>query len=240
MNNLLLMLGTALFTLAGNANAQDQDKLLPDIPPPTPPLIARASNPSAWVVMIKPKAKGPLGPSQNPNLPLKYLSQQYWVKMGDKVRCENQWTDGTKTTDWVAGAAELTQNPQGGALRIFDPSSHPAFHDFTQGDFLGLDWLTMDDYVGAVDYQKETCYLFRAKKLAPKTEANAPRHDIPLADMHAPTSPTTVLINAKTHLPVVIANDDGVFLFQFQAAPAGDLQMNEPVASLWKAFMERR
>ena len=220
--------------------AQEQQQLLPNIPPPAASFVARAPDPSSWLITIKASGNGPAAPFAPPNLPPKYLKQQFWTKAGDKMRCVNDWTDGKRTTDWVAGAVKFHQSPYGEGLKLFNPSSHPSYHDFSKTDFEMLSWLSTDDYVGAVDYQGEPCYLFRAKRLAPQLDANPNRRDFTVADLQAPKSPTSALISVKTRLPVAIANGDGQFLYRFQSAPAGELTMPEPYASLWKAFNVRR
>ena len=236
MNKLLAAVALVGCTITATALAQEQTKVLPDVPPPTPPLIQKAPDPSTWTITIRPAGNGPAAPAMNPSLPPKYLRQQSWTKSGERMRCVNDWTDGRRTIDWVTGPVKFHESPQGDGVKLLNPSSHPTHHDFSKGDFEMLGWLTLDDYVNAVEYQGEPCYLFRAKRLAPRISGDSRSGDFTAADFRAPSSPTTALISVRTKLPVFIANSDGQFHFRFQPAPAAKLELPEPYASLWKAF----
>lgn len=240
MNRLLAAIALLGCALCRVAPAQEQTKALPDVPPPVPPLVEKAPDPSAWTITIRPAGNGPAAPSSNPKLPPKYLKQQSWTKSADRMRCVNDWNDGRRTVDWVSGAVKFHDSPQGEGVKLFNPSSHPTYHDFSKGDFEMLGWVTLDDYVGAVEYQGEPCYLFRASRLAPQISAGSRSRDFTAADFRAPSSPTTALISVRTKLPVLVANHDGQFHFRFHPAPPGELKLPEPYASLWRAFNVKR
>lgn len=240
MNSQFAVIALLGYALSATAVAQEQTRALSDVPPPTPPLVAEAPDPSGWTITIKPAGSGPAAPASNPSLPPKYLKQQSWTKSGEKMRCVNEWNDGRRTVDWIAGAVKFHESPQGEGIKLFNPSSHPTHHDFSKGDFDMLDWLTLDDYVGAVEYQGEPCYLFRSKRLAPRIHGDSHKRDFSAAEFRAPTSPTTALISVRTKLPVFVANADGQFQFRFQSVAPGELNLPEPYASLWRALNVKR
>ena len=118
-----------------------------------------------------------------------------------------------------------------------NPLSDPINHDFGASDFELLDWIGLDDYVGAFTYAGETCYLYQAKDIASGphgAETGTPNKT--LRQIHAPTSPTKAYISVKTKLPVAIINGDGTYSFHFQDPPDSALEMPEPYASMWKSF----
>ncbi len=231
----------AAFFAAAALHAETADDVLKDIPPPKPPLLQKAPARSAWSIEIKPQGPGPVAPSLDPFLPKVYLKRQDWVKSGELMKCVSQWSNGQKTEDWVAGGVRFYRSPQDNGIRIFNAESNPSYHNFKLGDFEMLDWLTEGDYVEAIEYEGVPCYLFRARKLVADTDpTKIDRNMKTLADLHAPTSPTTVLIGIKTRLPVQITNGDGQYTFHFQSPPPGELVMPEPYASLWKAYRKGR
>jgi len=234
MNKSILFAVGAAISLFGISSAQDTNSAPEKVPPPKPPLIARAPQRSSWIIQVTPKGNGPVAPSLNPSLPLKYLKQQTWTKSGTLMRCENEWTDGSKTEDWIIGGAKLYQNPQVGGIQMFSPLSNAGYHDFSSGDFEKLDWLTLGDYVGVVQHSGETCYFFRARTLL---STDGPFDTV--AEVNAPKTPTSVFVSVRTHLPVSIDNGDGEYQFQFLQAPAGELKMPASYASVW-ALMNHR
>ena len=230
--SILLAVGVSSF-LCGISPAQETNSASQYVPPPKSPLIARASAHAAWIIQIEPKAKA-AGKSAESGAPEKVLKQQTWTKSGTLMRCQNEWTDGSKTEDWIVGGTKLSQNPQTGGIQIFSPLSNPGYHDFGVSDFEKLDWLTPGDYVGVVQHGGETCYHFRARTLA---SVNA-KYDT-VADVYAPSSPTSVFVNVRTHLPVSIVDGEGEYQFQFQDAPSGELKMPAAYASVWKLMSHR-
>jgi len=233
---LLLAAGTALF-FGGLSWAQDTDSDLDNVPLPKPPFIARAPAKSAWIITITPSAngKGPSVPPLNPTSPTKYLKQQEWTKSGTVMRCVNDWADGTKTEDWIVGAAKLSDGVHHDGLHLYSPKIDPRYHDFSVSDFEMLDWITPKDYVRPVKHGGEVCYLFTATTIATTSVESGP-HNKTLAQINAPTSPTSVFISVQTGLPVEIDNGDGQYTFQFLPPPSGDLKLPDPFLALWKAY----
>ena len=229
--SILSSVGAACF-LFGTLWAEETGSV-PQNVPPQPPMIARAPAHAAWIIQFQPKAKAAGKPSES-SPPQKEIKQQTWTKSGSLLRCQNEWTDGTKTEDWIVGGTKLCQNPQTGGIQIFSPLSNAGYHDFNSSDFERLDWLTQGDYVSVVQHNGEPCYLFRARTLASSKETY---HTV--AEVNAPNSATSVFVNVRTHLPVAIVDGEGEYQFQFVEAPSGELKVPAAYASVWKLMNHR-
>jgi hypothetical protein len=238
MNKLLLFAaGAALFS-SGIIWAQDSDPDLDNVPPPKPPFVARAPVKSAWIIGITPSSdgKGPSVPPLNPKLPTEYLKQQEWTKSGTLMRCVNEWSDGTKTEDWVVGPLKLSDGVHHDGIHLYNPRSDPRYHNFSTGDFEMLDWITPKDYVRPVKHGGEVCYLFTATNLDSSGVDYSGPHNKTLAQINEPASPTSVFISVQSGLPVEIDNGNAQYVFHFQPPPTDPLKLPEPFLVLWKAY----
>jgi hypothetical protein len=208
MNNLCRFAVIALLLGIGVAWGDDADAPLANVPPPQPPFVARAPAQSSWLIVIT--------PNDGTDHPSKSLKAQLWTKSGTAMQCANVWSDGTRTEDTVVGTTKFAQSPGGGGVHLLSPKLDPRYHDFSTGDFEMLDWITPEDYVGAVTHAGERCYLFRTKGSAGKAnDAASGQHDQSLAEINTPASPTSAYISIRTGLPVAIENNDGEYRFQF-------------------------
>ena len=239
MTKFLLLAAGAAFFFGGLIWAQEavSDSDLDSVPPPKLPFIAKAPEKSAWIITVTPNAngKGPSVAPLTPTLPTKYLKQQEWTKSGTVMRCVSEWTDGTKTEDWIVGPIKLSDGVHHDGIHLYSPKVDPRYHDFSVSDFEMLDWMTAKDYVRAVKHGGEICYLFTASTLA-STGGDSGPHNKTLAEINAPTSPTSVFISVQSGLPVEIDNGDGKYIFHFQPPPPDELKLPAPFLVSWKAY----
>jgi hypothetical protein len=211
-----------VFLLGNGISPGQEGSPLNNVPAPKPPFVARAPAQSSWLILITPNANGPDAAPSNPAHPAKFLKAQLWTKAGTAMQCANEWSDGTMTEDTVVGPTKLAQSPDGNGVHIYNPRLNPLYHDFSTGDFEMLDWITLENYVGAFSHAGERCYLFRTK--GAKDAASAP-HNQSLAEINTPASPTSVYISIQTGLPVEIDNAHVEYLFQFGSP--GELKLPE-------------
>jgi hypothetical protein len=200
----------------GFAAEETPDSPLPSVPAPTAPFIVRAPEQSSWVIAITPTGKSPRTSSA------KSLRAQLWTKSGTAVQCANQWSDGTQTEDTILGPSKIAQSLDGKGVHLYNPKLNPRYHDFSAGDFEMLDWLTPQNYVNAVNHAGQPCYLFYTKGAAPTAGASE-AHDLTLAEVNIPPSPTSVYVSVRTRLPVEIDNATDRYVFQFGSP--GELKM---------------
>jgi len=214
--------------LLGNSDALGDvsDSPLSNLPAPKPPFVARAPEQSAWLIVITPNEESSTASSSNPSHPPKTLKAQLWTKSGSAMQCANEWSDGTRTEDTVVGQTKIAQSPDGNGVHLYNPRLDPRYHDFSTGDFEMLDWITPENYVGAFSHAGERSYLFRTKGIASNAQdAASASHNLSMAEINAPTSPTSVYISIRTGLPVEIDNAKGKYLFQFGSP--GELRLPE-------------
>jgi hypothetical protein len=212
MNNFIRF---ALITvLAGFcAVAKADDSPLANVPAPNPPFIAKAPEQSSWLIVITSAGDGSGAASSTKP---KTIRAQLWTKSGTAMQCSNEWTDDTRTEDTVVGSTKIAQSPDGKGVHKYDPKLDPRYHDFGTGDFEMLDWITPDNYVGAVTHAGERCYLFQTKGAgAGVKEVETGPHNKTLAEINTPISPTSVYVSIRTGLPVEIDNTHAKYVFKF-------------------------
>jgi hypothetical protein len=195
--------------------AKADDTPLANIPAPNPPFIAKAPEQSSWLIVITPAGNG-TGTAANGKP--KSIRAQLWTKSGTAMQCSNEWTDGTRTEDTVIGATKIAQSPDGKGVHKYDPKLDPRYHDFSTGDFEMLDWITPQNYVGAVRHAGERCYLFQTKGAgAAIREVETGPHNQTLEEINTPAQPTSVYVSMNTGLPVEIDNPKDKYVFKFGA-----------------------
>jgi len=207
----LLRLAVVVF-LAGNSLAWGQDAPVANIPAPAPPFIARAPEQSSWLIDITPAGDAA---SASSTAPRKFLRAQLWTKSGTALQCANEWSDGTRTEDTVVGPTKFAQSLDGRGVHQYNPKLDPRYHDFSTGDFELLDWITAQNYVGAVTHKGEPCYLFQTKGTAANAAGASGAQNQSLAEINTPDSPTSVYVSIRTGLPVEIDNSRAKYVFQF-------------------------
>ena len=240
---LLLAFGAAL--VCGHGWAQDTNTDFSSVPSPKPPYVGRAAQKAAWTIDFLRSASGtttaPTSPPSAPNAapPKKELKQQVWTKSGVLMRCVNTWSDGSTTEDWVVGAVLLSQDVKDHGIHIYSPKIDPRYHDFGASDFGMLDWITAKDYDHVVKHGDDVCYLFTAKTVAAnKASSEAGPHNKTLAQINAPTTPTSVFISVQSGLPVEMDNGDGKYIYHYLPTPSDELKLPEPFLTFWKAYRQ--
>jgi hypothetical protein len=240
---LLLALGAVLVYRIGLA--QDTNDDFSSVPSPKPPYVAHAAQKAAWTIDFTPSTSGtatapvPSPSSPKPAPPKKELKEQVWTKSGVLMRCVNTWSDGSSTEDWVVGAVLLSQDVKDNGIHIYSPKIDPRYHDFGASDFGMLDWITSKDYDHVVKHGDDVCYLFTAKTVAAtKASAESGPHNKTLAQINAPTTPTTVYISVQSGLPVEMDNGDGKYIYHYLPTPADELKLPEPFLAMWKAYRQ--
>jgi hypothetical protein len=240
MKKLLLLAFGAAF-VCGLGWAQDANTDFSSVPSPKAPYVARTAQKSAWTIDFTPSASAtataPSSPASTP--PKKQLKQQVWTKSGVLMRCVNTWSDGSTTEDWVVGAVLLSQDVKDNGIHIYSPKIDPRYHDFGASDFGMLDWIASKDYDHVVKHGDDVCYLFTAKTVATsKAAAEAGPHNKTLAQINAPTTPTSVFISVQSGLPVEIDNGDGKYIYHYLPTPSDELKLPGPFLALWKAYRQ--
>jgi len=221
MRNLVRLILIALLVGSGAVAAKASEPLLSNVPAPNPPFIAKAPEQSSWLIVITPAGDGAAS-SANP----KSLRAQLWTKSGTAMQCSNDWSDGTRTEDTVVGPTKFAQSPDGKGVHKYNPKLDPRYHDFSTSDFEMLDWITPQNYVGAVNHAGERCYLFQTKGTAAGSGAvDAGPHNMSLAEINTPATPTSVYISIRTGLPVEIDTTSDKYVFQF--GQPGELRIPE-------------
>jgi hypothetical protein len=237
---LLLAAGAALLS-SRMGWAQDTDTDFSSVPPPKPPYIARTAQRSAWTIVFTPKDAGTAptdpvpAPAPDGKPPKKVLKQQDWTKSGGLTRCVNEWSDGSTTEDWVLGSVLLSQDQNGPGIHLYNPKSDPQYHDFGASDFGMLDWITAKDYDRVVKHGDDVCYQFSAKTIATAPTDLGP-HNKTLAQLNAPTSPTSAFISVPSGLPLEIDNGDGKYVYHYLPPPSDQLKLPGPFLAIWKAY----
>lgn len=150
------------------------------------------------------------------------------------MRCVNEWSDGSKTEDWVIGAVKFSQDAKQKGLHLYNPKLDPRYHDFGAGDFEMLDWITPQAYVHVVRHNGEICYLFTSTTTAAGSGESGP-HNKTLAQINAPATATSVFVDVQSGLPVEIDNGGGQYLIHFGDPPSEDLKVPESFVALWRA-----
>jgi hypothetical protein len=200
----------------GGARGEVADAPLSNVPAPKPPLIARTAEQSSWLIVITP-VQIDAGATSSAR---KSIRAQLWTKSGTAMQCANQWSDGTQTEDTVVGTTKYSQSPDGKGIHLYSPRLDPRYHDFSKGDFEMLDWITPQNYVGAVTHAGEQCYLYQTKGSAAFAAGSTS-----LAELNTPAIPTSVYVSMRTGLPVEIDDTSDKYAFQFGSP--GELRLPE-------------
>jgi hypothetical protein len=238
---LLCALGASL--VCKIASAQDAAPDFSSVPSPKAPYVARTAQRSAWTIDFTPSGSGaapaPATPTTPAAPPKKELKEQVWTKTNGLMHCVNTWSDGSTTEDWVVGAILLSQDVKDHGIHIYSAKIDPRYHDFGASDFGMLDWMSAKDYDHVEKHGDDVCYLFTAKTVAAsKAASEAGPHNKTLAQINAPTSPTSVFISVQSGLPVEMDNGDGKYIYHYLTAPTEDLKLPGPFLAMWKAYRQ--
>lgn len=127
---------------------------------------------------------------------------------------------------WRIGAVISTIYPDGKSCGAVAPSPtrdspNPLYVDFSQSDFDGFDWLSLDKYTGIKTFLGKKCIVFKSQvKGAPAADSGAAST--------ADSIPLIAYIDFETRLPVALQNNDEERIYQFLPPPT-DMQVPPPM-----------
>ena len=122
--------------------------------PPTPPFMVVPTD-ATWTMTVNaPNGAGTSGGVQ--------LRERQVAQKGPIRQEINLWSDGSKTETWIIDKIRLIGLPSNRGIHVLDPMRDPVgAADAARDEFLSIQWLGLNAYVGPESYQGHLCYHFR-------------------------------------------------------------------------------
>lgn len=246
---LLLIIGSALLGMASPVMAQNSSD---QTHPPTPPYVKPPPDDATWTmsVLAPDGSQLPLSPAPATGKPIDatvMFSQELReqdVQQTGKIRQEiDTWSDGTKTEDWIVNGIRLHQHPISHRIFVLDPAHMGAFTAafFSRNDFLTIAWPSIENYVGAENYQKHLCYHFaKTPPSLPGGQNDSQQayqsRQLALAQQGRVSGQAWVDVTTKQ----MIAYNDGtkLYVYVYGPPPAADLVLPPDYAKAWKQYQD--
>lgn len=188
-----------------------------DVPPPKPPLLASTPDPGDWTLVIKnPGLPAPeSGVAPKPDLRIVEVHSTQRDKLKRDILT---YANGTSEERWFVAGLLLWKSASGEVvahdMTDSGPGSVGTSIPSVPSGFVGLDWLSLSNYKGAVTWEKRNCYHFSAKGM-------------------------DAWIDVETKFPVALKVGDYVFQYTFNAPPAAPLNFPTEFQATWDLYQSR-
>jgi hypothetical protein len=211
MNRTLVVLSGLLCSATLQMSAQTAASSPRPTPPPGPLIQTRAPNMSQWVISTK---VAPASTGTSAALPenANKGAAKYVVvtKTGNIINTLIVHEDRNVWSVWNDGALHMVVSPDGKqvgeAVRPLDPdAANPYYFDYSQTDFPGFEWMTLDSYQDLKTYQGRQVLIFMkgAGQIA--------------------------YIDEETRLPLLLVDTEGIHFYAFRTPPAAMLKLPDNV-----------
>ena len=194
----------------------------PDKPPiPTMPLVPRAPAFSSWTITFAREK-----PALTPGKPVPQLivdrEQSVTVVKTNRTYWEvTTLTSGKKTERWICNGIELIK-PQG-SDQICQVEREEGFShsfNFSNSDFEGLEWVSLDNYLGIKQYEGKSTFAFGSKPAKQEDKSGNNR---------------SAILSVDTQLPLFSSDHNGSRTYTYNVPPTSPLV---PPGNFLKAFKE--
>lgn len=213
MKNLIAAL---LAMMAGNCLAQPPANPMEDgkLPPLPNPIIRRAPDLSQWTVQPGEASSVNRAGSQ-PDKANAAGVRTTIVKSGKTYWISEIDPSGRKWEKWNVDGRQVTFEPGTKQAIVRTSGSNGAtYTNFSSSDFMGMDWISNQNYVDFKEIRGRKCYLFKENVKDPIT---------------GEISVLTAAVDSETQMPVFSAVDTSVTIYQFGPPPAVPLSVPQEV-----------
>ena len=129
-------------------------------------------------------------------------------------------------TIWCHGPQEYMIWPDGKScgqitLGSRENAPNPFYSDFSNSDFSGFEWISLQNYTGIKSYQGTKCIVFQAV-ISIQNDSGAPPRSMK----------ETAYIDFKSRLPMALQSGDEEYLYEWHAPPQAMLSFPPMVQAL--------
>ncbi|MFV0416008.1 MAG: hypothetical protein ACK5NG_06535, partial [Chthoniobacterales bacterium] len=222
-----------------------------EYPPPRTPVLQKAPVRAEWTVEISYEPEKAVekftsdkadaeGLEEEPEVKIFRPTQIRVSKDGNTYREVTTWSNGKKSEKWIVDGLQIRELPRSGRLSRIDLTSYSEhFSDYRRSDFEPVEWVGLDNYVGAKKLKGRQVYEFRStankKRLTAREQF--------FAEDGVPNSGDTVAyLDAKTQLPIFVINGHTARIYK-DFSPGAPLTLPKRFAdefNKWKQFLLKK